>query len=158
KNIYSYIVALESYVVVPSLSAFPEYYNHNRPPEKRANHVRENLLTKTINGLETGILSSREQIREVSPLFVENLNAKLKRTALSVFKTLADNPSFQFDDIRAEITTRLPSLLEQRAPKPKRVIATMASLIRTLESYERKYLEEDNKRVQEDFRRTLDQL
>jgi ParB/RepB/Spo0J family partition protein len=158
KNIYSYIVALESYVVVPSLTAFEEYYNHGLPPENRANQVRGNLLTKTISGLETGQLTSREQIREVSPLFIENLNAKLKRTAFSLFKSLANDPTFQFDDIKAEITTRLPALLEQRAPKPKRVIASMSSLIKIFESYEGRYLEENNKRVQEDFRGTLTQL
>jgi hypothetical protein len=158
KNIYSYIVALESYIVVPSLDAFQDYYNHGHPPEKQANRVRENLLTKTIAGLETGALTTREQIREVSPLFVENLNAKLKRTAFSLFKSLAENPRFQFDDVRAEITTRLPDLLEQRAPKPRRVIASMASLIKTFESYEAKYLEESVKRVQEEFESKLAQL
>jgi len=158
KNIYSYIVALESHIVVPSLAVFDDYYNHGNPPEVQANRVRGNLLTKTISGLETGQLSSREQIREAAPIFSEDLSPALKRVAFSLFKTLAENPDFQFDDIRAEITTRLPTLLEQRAPKPKRVIASMSSLIKTFEQYERKYVEETNKRVQEEFKTTLDKL
>ncbi len=158
KNIYSYIVAVESHIVVPSIEAFPEYYNGGRPPEEQANRVRGSLLTKTIAGLETGMLSSREQVREVAPLFSKELTNPQKKTALSLFKTLAENPDFQFDDMRAEITTRLPTLLEQRAPKPKRVIATMSSLTKTLEKYDRKFVEDSNKRTQEEFRIALEKL
>ena len=158
KNIYSYVVALESHVVVPSLSAFPEFYNGGRPPEPKANQVRGNLLNKTISGLETGLLSSREQIREVAPIFSQDLSSQLKRIAFSVFKKLADNQDFQFDDVRAEITTRLPSLLEQLAPKPSQVVASMASLASILDKYEKQYVDEATKRVQEEFKTNLDKL
>lgn len=142
KNIYSYVLAIEASVVIPSLEAFPTFFNGNKPVEPVANEVRNALLDKTIVGLETGLLRSREQIRGVSPLFAPNLEPERKRVALTVFKDLIRRRDFQFEDARAEITTQLPELLEERPPKPQRVIAAIASLSRTLNKYDPRFISE----------------
>jgi hypothetical protein len=140
KNIYSYVLALEASVIVPSLDAFPSFYNGNKPAEPAANRVRASLLDKTIAGLETGVLRTREQIRAASPLFTKSLNTQQKQVALSVFKNLIRRSDFQFDDVSAEITTRLPELLEEKAPKPRRVTSMMLTLTRILEKYDPTYI------------------
>jgi len=142
KNIYSYVLAIEASIVVPSLDAFPTFFNGSRPVEPVANEVRGALLKKTINGLETGLVRSREQIRSVAPIFTRGLRGPKKRVALSVFKDLVRRDDYLFEDARAEITTRLPELLEEKPPKPQRVIAAITSLARMLDKYEPRFITE----------------
>jgi hypothetical protein len=164
KNIYSYVLAIEASIVVPSLDAFPNFFNGNKPVEPVANEVRGSLLSKTINGLETGLLRSREQIRAVAPLFAPNLDRDKKRIAFTVFKDLVQVRDYQFEDAKAEITTRLPELLEEKPPKPQRVIAAIVSLTRMLENYEASYVtastgtEKTKKKIRSDFLRALADL
>ena len=142
KNIYSYVLAVEASVIVPSLDAFPHFYNGDKPVEPTANRVRGSLLEKTISGLETGVLTSREQIRAVSLLFTKGLTGRHKQVALALFKNLVRRNDFLFDDAKAELTTHLPQLLEEKAPKPRRVTSMMLTLSRILEKYDLQYIEE----------------
>lgn len=164
RNIYSYILAIEASIIEPSVEAFPNYFNGNKPVDTTANHVREALLEKTIAGLETGTLTSREQIRNISPLFSRGLEGPRKKTALTLFKDLVNRQDFQFEDAKAEITTQLPDLLEERPAKPQRVIAAIVALTRTLENYESRYITEAKgspaaqKKMVDKFRRALDDL
>jgi hypothetical protein len=126
--------------------------------------VRESLLNKTINGLETGVLTSREQIRAVSPLFTKSLKGQPKQIALSLFKNLVRRPDFQFDDVKADMTTQLPQLLEEKAPKPRRVTSMMLSLARILEKYEPTYIDEavgstaTRRKIKSEFLNALEEL
>ena len=164
RDVYSYVLAIEASVVEPSRSAFPNFYNHGHPVETTANKVRESLLKKMLSGLETGTVTNREQIREVSPLFTKTLEPAKKKIAVSVFRDLVERKDFQFEDAKAEITTRLPELLEERPAKPQRIIASITSLTRTLEGYDPKYLEQagakaqTRKKLADDFREALEEL
>jgi hypothetical protein len=164
RNIYSYILALEASIVEPSRVSFPEFYNGSRVPDDAANEVRKALLVKTIDGIETGAVGSREQIRSVSPLFATSLSPKDRKVALSVFRDFVNRRDAQFEDVRAEITTRLPELLEEKPPKPERVIAAIVALTRTLKEYEAAFIdasaktEPKKKRIKSEFAKALHDL
>ena len=164
KSIYSYVLAIEASVVLPSLEAFPHYYNGNKPPEPTANKVRGALLRKTIDGIQTGVVKSRDQIRSVSPLFSPDLNASQKRTALSLFKKLVEVPDLQFDDLKADITTQLPEALKEKPPTPRRVIAKIKELDRILRDYDPAFVanpksrEPTRKKKMDEFLSALDSL
>jgi hypothetical protein len=164
RNIYSYILALETSIVEPSVNAFPKFYNGNRSIDKGVNEVRAVLLEKTVNGIETGALRSREQIRSVSPLFQSNLPAAQRKTALHVFQGFIEQRAAQFDDVRAEITTQLPELTEDKPPKPQRVQASIVALTRTLNQYDSRFIDEaagrdsTKRKLKEDFKVALHDL
>ena len=141
RNIYSYILALEASIIEPSRAVFPEFYDGHRTADQAANQFRGTLLTKTIDGIETGALHSREQIRAVSPLFSEALTPKQKKIALTLFSDFIAGRETQFEDVRAEITTQLPEVLEEKPPKPQRVIASVIALTHTLENYQTSFIE-----------------
>lgn len=145
RNIYSYVLALEASIVEPSRLSFPEFYNGNRTVDVAANDVRDALLSKTIDGIETGALGSREQIRSVASLFSTKLLPKQKKIAVSVFRDFINRRDTQFEDVRAEITTRLPELLEEKPPKPQRVLAAVVALTRTLKGYETAFIDASTK-------------
>jgi hypothetical protein len=161
KDIYSYILAIEVSVIEQSRAVFPNFYDHGKPPETAANKVRAALLDKTITGIENGVLSSREQIRHITPLFSPDLPASERRTAESLFKHFVQRPEMQFDDLHAEIAAELPDALREKPPKPQRVISMLVMLARTLESYQPSYITESvnrestRKRLIEEFRRAL---
>jgi hypothetical protein len=164
RDIYSYVLAIEASIVEKSRFAFPQFFNGGTPVEVTANEVRGSLLTKTLSGIETGAVTSREQIRDVEPLFSKTLDEPKKRIALALFRDLVKRKDFHFDDVKAEITTRLPELLEERPPKPRRVIAAISSLARTLKNYDPAYIESATvrvtarKKLKEEFRSALDEL
>jgi hypothetical protein len=164
RNIYSYVLALEASVIEPSRTSFPEFYNGNRTADEAANSVRDVLLTKTIDGIETGALGSREQIRGISPLFSTSLEPRQRKIALSLFRGFVDQRDVQFEDVKAEITTQLPELLEERPPKPQRVIASIAALTRTLENYEVTFIDASTnsatkkKKLKSEFADALEKL
>jgi hypothetical protein len=145
RNIYSYVLALEASIIEPSRTSFPEFYNSKRTTDEAANSVRGVLLTKTIDGIETGALGSREQIRSISPLFSTNLEQRQKKIALGLFRGFVDQRDVQFEDVKADITTQLPELLEERPPKPQRVIASITALTRTLKNYEVSFIDASTK-------------
>jgi hypothetical protein len=123
-------------VVEPSVRAFPSLYNHGQPSWTKANEVRGSLLTKTINGFETGAVTSREQIRAISPLFVPSLRSKQKRVAQGLFARFLKRTDYQFDDVTAEMDALLPGLAKEKAPKPQRLIAMVKSLQAVLQLYQ----------------------
>jgi ParB/Sulfiredoxin domain len=145
RKIYTYVLALEASIIEPSRVSFPDFYNGKRTADEAANSVRDSLLTKTIEGIETGALGSREQIRSVSPLFSPRLRPDQKKTAIGLFRDFVNQRSAQFEDIRAAITTQLPELLEEKPAKPQRVIAAIAALTRTLTNYEVKFIDASTK-------------
>jgi hypothetical protein len=140
KKIYSYALAIEASIIEPSIDAFPNYYNHGRPLEQTANEVRSSLLGKTITGLETGLVKSREQIRSVSAIFLGKLAPAQKRIAQGVFQSLVREPDFQFDDAKAEISAKLPELLRE-APKPQRLVALIKTLSRNLQDFDPAFID-----------------
>ena len=164
RDVYSYVLAIEASIVEKSRMAFPQFFNGSHPVEDAANEVRSSLLIKTLAGIETGLVTSREQIRDVEPLFAKTLDEPKKKTALSLFRDLVKHKEFHFDDVKAEITTRLPELLEERPPKPQRVIASISSLTRTLKDYDPAYVDRatvkatTRKKLKHEFVRVLDEI
>jgi ParB-like nuclease domain len=161
KDIYSYVLAIEVSVVEQSRAVFPNFYNHGRV-DSTANKVRASLLEKTITGLETGTLSSRDQIRNISPLFSSDLESGHKKTAESLFRHFVDRSDVQFDDLRAEIAAELPEALKEKPPKPQRVISMLLTIERIIRNYDRNYITESASRestrekVLKEFRHALD--
>jgi hypothetical protein len=164
KDIYSYVLAIEASIVEPSLRAFPDYYNHNHVPEAKARIVRGALLQKTTDGFVTGAMQSREQIREITPLFLPSLPSPQKRVAQSLFNDFVRTEEKQFDDLRSEIAVRLPEVVQEKAPPPRRLISSIEALTQTIERYELTHLEnsvpkeQTRSRVRRDFQNALRQL
>lgn len=141
RNIYSYALAIEASVIEPSFRAFPSYFDHGQDPTAVANRTREFLFRKTVQGLDYGLIRSREQIRAVFPIFSPTLEGEKKKTALRIFRHLVETPDLQFDDIHAELSSELPELLEEKPPKPQRVISSMKALQRVFSAYDPSYFE-----------------
>ncbi len=136
KDIYSYVLAIEASVIEPSFKAFPDLYNHHQSAFDHANEYRGKLLGKTIDGFQTGAVRSREQIRSVSALFLPDLPGPERRVARSLFTTFLKDSDIQFEDMRAEIDARLPSVARERTPKPQRLLALIRSLQQILQQYD----------------------
>jgi ParB/RepB/Spo0J family partition protein len=163
KKIYSYALAIEASIVEPSLHAFPNYYNHGTPPEATANQVRASMLSKTIAGLQTGVVKSREQIRSVSAIFLDKLTPPQKRIAQGVFRALVSDADFQFDDAKAEITAKLPEVLRE-SPKPQRLVAMIKTLSRNLQDFDPAFIDEariskpKREKLKEELKTALEEL
>jgi ParB-like nuclease family protein len=161
KDLYSYVLAIEV-SVEQSKAVFPGFYNHSHEPESAANKVRTALLEKTLAGLTTGLVTSREQIRSISPLFSLDLRPQEKQKALTLFKQFVARPLVQFDDLRAEIAAKLPEALKEKPPKPRRVIASLLTLERTLRDYDPIFVddsvsrERDREALRKEFLLALD--
>ena|ERR1035437_234704 len=141
RDIYSYVLAIEASIVEPSAKAFADFYDHGQPVDQRANQVRASLFDKTVNGIETGMVTSRDQIRSVEPLFQSNLRQGQMKVAVRIFADLVDKPKFSYDDAVTLIETRLPELLAERPPRPLRLIGSVTSLAETLKAYKPEYLD-----------------
>jgi ParB/RepB/Spo0J family partition protein len=141
RDIYSYILAIEASIVEPSAKVFVDFYNHGKPVDRRANEVRASLFDKTINGIEVGLVTSRDQIRSVEPLFQADLSQVQQKVAVKIFADLVDKPKFSFDDAAAQVETQLPELLAERPPKPQRLIGSVRSLAETLRTYKAEYVD-----------------
>ncbi|OFW08850.1 MAG: hypothetical protein A3G20_00685 [Acidobacteria bacterium RIFCSPLOWO2_12_FULL_59_11] len=144
-EIYSYVLAIEASIVEPSLKAFPEFYNHTKKGarnalEHKVNIVRERLLDKTIQEIEIGTVTTREFIRAIDPIFTASLEGTTKTVARQIFSTLVERRDYSYEDARSEIAIKLPEVLAEKPPKPRRVIGLMNSLTRILEGYEPTYI------------------
>lgn len=142
RDIYSYVLAIEASIVEPSAKVFGAFYNHGRPVDEKANEVRASLFEKTVNGIEAGMVTSRDQIRRVEPLFQSNLNQVQTKVAVRIFADLVDKPKVSYDDVVILMETRLPELLAERPPRPQRLIGLVTSLAETLKAYKPEYLDE----------------
>jgi ParB-like nuclease domain len=143
-DVYSYVLAIEASVIEPSLEAFPEFYS--RPRTAKVNEVRSKLLNKTLEGIETGTISRREEIRSVDALFTPRLDKKNHRVARTIFETLVDQTGYLFEDARSEIAVKLPEIFAERPPKVGRLITQIESLSQALDKYDPVYLEHSAKR------------
>jgi hypothetical protein len=155
RDIYSYVLAIEASIIEPSVKSFGNFYNHGRPVDKKANEVRTALLQKTLNGIQVGLITSRDQIRAVSPLFQTELDQPQMKVAVKIFADLVDKDESLFDDAFSQIQTRLPEILAERPPKPQKLIGLVKSLTETLRSYRVSYIDDSIKR--EPKRRQLKQ-
>ena len=90
KDIYSYVLAIEVSIIEPSVKTLSAFYDHGRPVDKRANEVRTALFHKTVNGIQVGLITSRDQIRSVAPLFRIELAQPQKRLAIKIFTDLVE--------------------------------------------------------------------
>ncbi|MGA9627720.1 MAG: ParB N-terminal domain-containing protein [Bryobacteraceae bacterium] len=140
RDIYSYVLAIEASIIEPSAKVFGAFYNHGRPVDQRANEVRASLFDKTVSGIEAGMVTSRDQIRHVEPLFQSNLNQAQMKVAVRIFTDLVEKPKFSYDDAVILMETRLPELLAERPPRPQRLIGLVTSLAETLKAYKPEYL------------------
>jgi ParB-like nuclease domain len=163
KDIYSYVLALEASVIEPSVTTFPNFYNHDRSKDDAINDARGQLLGKTLDSLTFGALISREQIRDIKPLFSE-LPPNRRNAAQKILESLVSEPDYFFHDAVSDIQIKLPEALLEKPPKPRTVIAAMKSMTRTLESYDPKsYLDSSqsdprSKKLRKDFETALDDL
>lgn len=134
-DVYSYALAIEVSIVEPSRKAFPVFYNHGKDPIKGANTVRTALWSKVESGLRTGVVTNRDQIRNIAPLFSEDLSPEEHEAAERIFSELIHDPESQFDDIRAEMQSKLPEIAVETVQKPSRLIASANTLRKALEQY-----------------------
>jgi ParB-like nuclease domain len=141
RDIYSYVLAIEASIVEPSARTFVNFYNHGKPVDRKANAVRSSLFNKTISGMEVGLVTNREQIRSVEPLFKRDLNDAQLNIAVRIFVDLVEKPEFSYDDAFAQIESRMPELLAERPPKPQKLIGSIRSLTETLKIYKPEYIE-----------------
>jgi len=155
RDIYSYVLAIEASIIEPSVKSFGNFYNHGRPVDKRANEVRTALLQKTLSGIQVGLITSRDQIRAVSPLFKAELGQPQVKVALRIFGDLVEKDDCTYDDALSQIQTRLPEILAERPPKPQKLIGLVKSLTETLRSYQVNYIDDSARR--ESQRRRLKQ-
>jgi hypothetical protein len=157
KDVYSYVLALEASIIEPSLKTFPDLYNHGRDLDDVANEFRDVLFRKLVDGMEHGLINSREQIRAITPLFSPSLAPAKHKVALNLFKDFVKTVDLQFDDVRAEISTRLPELLQENPPKPQRVTSVMLSVERILAKYDPAFFsaasprEQTRKKIKSEF-------
>jgi len=163
RDIYSYVLAIEASIVEPSIKAFSNFYNHGRPVDHRANDVRKSLFEKTISGIETGVVTNRDQIRSVEPLFQSDLNHEKVRVANRIFKKLVERPGFSYDDAVAVMGTELPELFAERPPRPQKLVSAVTSLTETLRIYKPAYLadvkpDSARKRLTQQLRSALTEL
>jgi ParB-like nuclease domain len=141
-DIYSYVLAIEASIIEPSAKAFVAFYDHGKPADQKANEVRASLFDKTVYGIKNGVVTSRDQIRGVEPLFQSNLSQGQLRIAVRIFGDLVDKPKFSYDDAVSLMETRLPELLAERPPKPQRLTGLVTSLAETLKEYKPEYLDD----------------
>lgn len=146
RDIYSYVLAIEASIVEPSVRIFDTFYNHGRPVDKKANEVRTALLHKTLNGIQVGLITSRDQIRAVAPLFQTELDQSQRKVAVRIFADLVEKSDSLYDDAFSQIQTRLPEILAERPPRPQKLIGLIKSLTETLKSYQVSYIDDNIRR------------
>ncbi len=139
-EIYSYVLAIEANVIEPSSRAFPDYYE--QPPDRVANGVRSSLFAKTASGIENGVITSRDQVRSVGPLFQAGLDPSQSKAALKIFSTLVERDDMSYDDAVTQLQSRLPELLAERPPRPQKLIGLVKSLTETLKAYKIQYIDD----------------
>jgi len=155
RDIYSYILAVEASIIEPSVKSLDIFYNHGRPVDKRANEVRTALFNKTLNGIQVGLITSRDQIRAVAPLFQTELDQPQRKIAVRIFADLVEKSDSLYDDAFSQIQTRLPEILAEKPPKPQKLIGLVKSLTETLKFYKVSYIDDSIRR--ESQRRQLKQ-
>jgi hypothetical protein len=146
RDIYSYVLAIEASIIEPSVRSFASFYNHGRPVDKKANEVRTALFQKTLDGIQVGSITSRDQIRAVAPLFQTELEQPQARVAVKIFADLVEKDDSLYDDALSQIQTRLPEILAERPPKPQKLIGLVKSLTETLKSYRVSYIDDSTRR------------
>ncbi len=148
RDVYSYILAIEASIIEPSArsSSFDSFYRNGSPVDKKANTVRGSLLSKTLVGITAGSITSRDQIRAISPLFQHHLGTSEQKTALKIFVELVNSEELLYDDALSQIQTRLPELLAEKPPKTQKLIGLIKSLSETLKLYTVHYIDDSVKR------------
>jgi hypothetical protein len=146
RDIYSYVLAIEASIIEPSVKSFEDFYNHGAPIDERADEVRTALFEKTLNGIEVGLITSRDQIRAVAPLFQAELEQPEKKIAAKIFADLVKKEDSLYDDAFSQIQTRLPEILAEKPPKPQKLIGLVKSLTETLKSYRVSYIDDSTGR------------
>ena len=142
-DVYSYVLAIEASIIEPSLKVFPEFYS--KPRTAKVNEVRSYLLDKTLEGIETGTISRREEIRSVDALFTPNLDKEDHRVAREIFESLVKQPGYLFEDARSEIAVKVPKVFADKPPKLGRLITQIESISQALNKYEPAYLQHSAK-------------
>ena len=93
-----------------------------------------------------GLITSRDQIRAVSPLFQSELDSSQRKVALKIFTDLVEKDDSLYDDAFSQIQTRLPEILAERPPRPQKLIGLVKSLTETLKSYHVSYIDDNIRR------------
>jgi ParB/RepB/Spo0J family partition protein len=132
-DVYSYILALEASIVDPAARTLPQQ-------AKRIEGARKILLEKLLEGIEDGSITSRDQIRQIGPLFSTPLTEKEQKTAKPILEKLISKGDFSFDDAKAEVEIKLPHLLAEKPAKPRKVVAMIRTLSDVLGGYKVEYL------------------
>ena len=146
RDIYSYVLAIEASIIEPSVKSLENFYDHGRSMDRKANEVRTALLQKTLNGIQVGSITSRDQIRAVSPLFQPGLDQPQIKVAMKIFADLVEKDDCMYDDALSQIQTRLPEILAERPPKPQKLIGLVKSLTETLRAYHANYIDDSTRR------------
>ena len=163
RDIYSYVLAIEASIVEPDAKGRRD--NHDeRHIETRANKLRAALLKKTLEGIETGSITSREQIRELEPLFKAKLPEAESKIASSIVNRLITSSRYHYEDAAAEVERKLPKLVFERPPKPQKLIGSVKTITETIKAYQSSFLEMNikshtkRKRLRDELRSALKAL
>ena len=134
------MLAIEASIIEPSAKVFGAFYNHGRPVDQRANEVRASLFDKTVSGIEAGMVTSRDQIRHVEPLFQSNPESSSDESC---------GQDLHRPGGKAEVLLRRRRYSDGDAPartlggtptKATKIIGLVTSLAETLKAYKPEYL------------------
>ena len=145
REIFTLIYWLWRRRIEPSRTSFPEFYNGKRTTDEAANFVRGVLLAKTIDGIETELWEVVNKSGVFRLFFSQPAWSRGRKKLRSVCFVILWTNDCNLEDVEAEITTQLPELLEERPPKPQRVIASITALTRTLKNYEIAFIDASTK-------------
>lgn len=154
-DVYSYILAIEASIIEPSVKNYADYYSLSR--ESKINRVREAFLRKTIRGIESGVVESRDVIRSVSPLFSKQLSKSSKVIAMGIFRKLVRMDAYGYQDATSEMDVRIEELRVEKPPSARKLLSQIQSLTEILDNYRLSFVKKAAKRLttQEQLRKDL---
>jgi ParB/RepB/Spo0J family partition protein len=141
KEIYSYVLATEKSVVEPAYKAFKDTMGSENQVEDKLNKYRKSLLNKLIEGVNSGSIHNRDQIRDIKPLFDRRTEGGERREARKIFDDLVTKTSYGFDDAKVDLELKLPQLVAEKPVTPRRVIAMMRNLAGILSGYKTEFID-----------------
>ena len=141
RDIYSYVLALEASIIEPHARASKQFKTDDGSIDEKADQMRAALLTKTLDGIEKGNITNRDQIRDLEPLFKAELSGKQSKVASRIVKNLVKQTEYLYDDATAEVEQRLPELVSEKPPKPQKLIGSLKTITETISAYDPSFID-----------------
>jgi hypothetical protein len=141
REIYSYILALEASIIEPHARASKHFEDDDGSVDEKANQMRAALLKKTLDGVEKGHITNRDQIRDLEPLFKAELSGEQSKVASRIVSSLVKQSEYLYDDATAEVEQRLPELVSDKPPKPQKLIGSIKTITKTIHEYDPSFID-----------------